>query len=329
MTPMSLMNRTNPKSAAQKLTGTGIRRRAASAALAIAGLCVAAFSTQAQTPLQTTFPTPELAAKALVAAVQASQQDKIAAILGPEMMKDLNNLSPEEQTKDAAIFLEIAKEKVKVEPDPEDSTKAIAYFGAKEWPFPAPLVKQGGWHFDGAAGVEEMHDRLIGSNELNAIDSCYGYVEAQKDYASDDWMDDGVLQYAQRVVSTQGKKDGLYWSNADGGPLSPLGPFIAETGITPDGKPQPYQGYYFKILTAQGDSARGGARSYIVDGRMVLGFALVGWPAEYGKTGVYTFIVNQLGVVYQKDLGAQTSAEASAITKFDPDKSWQPVSDDD
>ena len=229
----------------------------------------------AQSKSQTTFASPETAAAALVQAVKANQRPQLWAILGPEMQEELSALNVDEAAADHAKFLDSARQVVKVERDPKDPNHAIAFFGKQEWPFPAPLVKDGGrWHFDSAAGVKEIHDRHIGRNEIGAIEACNGYVDAQLDYFSNDWMGDGVLQFAQHIFSSPGKKDGLYWSNADGGPLSPLGPFVAEAGITQE-NPRPFSGYYYRILTQQGPAAEGGARNYIVDGRMVLGFALV------------------------------------------------------
>ena len=187
------------------------------------------------------------------------------------------------------------------------------------------------WRFDTAAGKEELLNRRIGKNELNAIQLCHAYVEAQREYASQDWDGDGVLEYAQRIVSTKGKWDGLYWEAAEDEVKSPLGPLVAKAvleGYTPKGpgdKRAPYHGYYYKILKAQGKNAPGGAYSYIINGHMVAGFALVAYPAEYGSSGIITFTVNQRGIVYQKDLGKKTREIAEAMNTFDPDKTWQKV----
>jgi Protein of unknown function (DUF2950) len=283
-----------------------------------------------QSPVQTTFATPEAAAAALVQAVRSGQKSQEFAILGPDLKTEIESLDTAEVAYDREAFLVAAKQEVKVERDPKNENLAIAYFGKNEWPFPAPLVKADGkWHFDGPAGVEEIRYRQIGKNELAAIDACNGYVDAQFDYFSSDWNDDGILQFAQRIISTPGKKDGLYWSNANNEPLSPLGPFFADAGINAGTGRKSFSGYYFKVLTRQGAAAKGGARNYVEDGRMILGFALVAWPADYGKTGVYTFIVDQLGVVYQKDLGADTAKTAEAMDQFNPDSGWQPVPSDD
>jgi Protein of unknown function (DUF2950) len=290
---------------------------------------VIADPTLPQAAAQTTFATPEAAAAALVQAVRSGQKTQEFAILGPDLKTEIESLDAAEVSFDREAFIAAAKQEVKVERDSKDQNLAIAYFGKNEWPFPAPLVKKDGkWHFDGPAGVEEIRYRQVGKNELAAIDGCNGYVDAQFDYFSSDWNGDGILQFAQRIVSTPGKKDGLYWSNANDEPLSPLGPFFADAGITAGNGSKPFSGYYYKILTRQGDAAKGGARNYVEDGRMILGFALVAWPPDYGNTGVYTFIVNQLGVVYQKDLGADTAKTAAAMEQFNPDNGWQPVPDD-
>jgi hypothetical protein len=239
----------------------------------------------------------------------------------------------------AGVDLTAAKNRIDIEPDGNNPNRRIAYFGRAQWPFPAPLIKQGdAWRFDGAEGRQEVEDRRIGNDELDAIDACYGYVDAQMEYASQDRIGDGVLQFAQRIVSTPGKKDGLYWNNADGsGDLSPLGYFFADASspasdttagaLARGERPGSYAGYRFKVLTAQGGNAVGGAHDFLVDGRLLGGFGQVAWPVEYGKTGVSTFIVNHLGVVYEKDLGPDTAAQAAAMTTFDPDGTWHKVED--
>jgi hypothetical protein len=207
--------------------------------------------------------------------------------------------------------------------------------GADGWPFPIPLVKQDGqWFFDTAAGAEEILNRRIGMDEIGAINVCHSYVDAQREYASQDRMGDGVLAYAQFLRSTPGTHDGLFWpTNQPGEELSPLGPLIAQARV--DGyhrtakmlndEQAPYHGYYFKILTRQGKHAPGDKYNYIINGRMIGGFALVAWPAEWGNTGVMTFIVNQQGNVYQKNLGIKTAKIAKAITTYDPDDTWTPA----
>jgi hypothetical protein len=218
---------------------------------------------------------------------------------------------------------------VKLEKPENNPNAMIAYLGESEWPFPAPLVKtSAGWKFDGKAGVEEIKDRQIGRDELAAVAACQTYVDAELEYFSLDRQGDGYLQFAQKVNSAPGKFDGLYWSNANGEDVSPLGPFAAQSAeaeTRPSEEPVPLAGYYFKILAAQGDAAAGGSHSYLVNDRMLAGFALVAWPAEYGVSGVATFIVNQLGVVYQKDLGPDTGRIAHTMDRFDPDSTWTKV----
>jgi hypothetical protein len=280
----------------------------------------------AQSPEQTSFSTPEAAATALVSAVKAGQTDRVYTILGPELKDALSGRDPQLAKFERELFLMAAAQEVKVEREKSNADRAIAYFGKQEWPFPAPLVlKSGKWMFDSAAGREEIEDRLIGRQELQAIGACLAYGYAQIDYFSVDRNGDGVLQFAQKLISTPGKMDGLYWNNDRDQPLSPLGPFFAPT----EASAQSLHGYTFKILTRQGADAVGGARDYIVDGRMVLGFALVAWPVDYGHGGISTFIVNQLGQVYEKDLGPQTAEAARTMVEFNPDSSWKKVSPDD
>jgi hypothetical protein len=197
--------------------------------------------------------------------------------------------------------------------------RAMVEIGTKGWTLPIPLVRSAtGWRFDTRGAVEEMRVRRIGRNELAAIQTALAYVDAQREYAQRDWNGDGVKEYARRAISTPGKHDGLYWASLPGEPESPLGPAFA------DASPRaPYHGYVYRILTAQGPAANGGAKSYLRNGRMTEGFALIAWPAKYGDTGVMSFIVNQDGVVYEKDLGPNTAAVAPSIRAFDPDPSWR------
>jgi hypothetical protein len=206
----------------------------------------------------------------------------------------------------------------------------ILEIGNDFWPFAIPIVQNGGaWYFDTKAGADELLSRRIGRNELDALDSVRAYVDAQREYASQDRNGDDVLQFAQRILSSPGAKDGLYWSPDIDGEISPLGPFFAEAQSKGYFKnpqaanaPQPFNGYLFKILTRQGKHAPGGKYDYIVNGRMISGFALVAWPAEYGNSGVMTFIVNQRGAVYQRDLGPKTSKLAAEMTTYDPGPGW-------
>jgi hypothetical protein len=212
----------------------------------------------------------------------------------------------------------------------EGDRKAVLQIGNDDLPFPIPIVqKSGKWSFDTKAGKEELLNRRIGKNELYTIQVCLAYVDAQREYAGVDRDGDGLFEYAQKVMSTPGKKDGLYWESKEGEEESPLGDFVAQA--TREGyqktsdKPIPYHGYLFRILKAQGRNAPGGAYDYLVNGRMIGGFAMVAYPAQYGVSGVMTFVVNHEGVVYQKNLGKGTAKTARMMKLFDPDKTWKKV----
>jgi len=295
-----------------------LRMLAALAAISAAGLTAAD---------QRTFPTPAAAAKALVAAAQKGAREEVVAILGEELRGALSTGSPAQDQVERAVLLKLALESTVAKPDEKSPDRYLVYLGNTEWPFPVPLVKSGAqWRFDTKAGLEEIEDRRIGRNEIGAMAACQSYVDAQLEYFSKDQTGEGILQFAQKIHSSPGKHDGLFWSNDQGEEASPLGPFVADSAAGEEssaGPPAPFFGYYYRILTAQGENAVGGSRDYVVDGHMLRGFALVAWPAEYGVSGVNTFIVNQLGQVYEKDLGAQTSELAKAINRFDPDKSWK------
>ena len=212
----------------------------------------------------------------------------------------------------------------------DSPTRSTLVVGTDDWPMPIPLVKGAdGWSFDTAAGRAELLARRIGRNELSTIQSCKAFVDAQREYASTD-RGDGLLDYAQRFISTPGKQDGLYWPAKPGEPMSPLGPLFVKAqaaGYTPRAKntPQPFNGYYFRILTGQGPAAKGGAYSYLAHGKLMGGFALIAHPATYGVSGVMTFIVNQDGTVFQKDLGPNTATAAAQIKTFDPGPGWKKV----
>ena len=217
-----------------------------------------------------------------------------------------------------------------VERDLSKPNLAILSIGELDWPLPIPIVKKDGkWFFDSKQGRQELLDRRIGTNELDTIEVCHGFVEAQMEYASVYHDSSEQLQYAQRIISTPGKQDGLYWRNADGSSAGPIGEAIAkalEEGYT--SKSEPYHGYFFKVLKAQGPAAPLGDLDYVVNGAMIGGFALVAWPAEYRVTGVKTFMINHAGIVYQKDLGPETAKLASSITRYNPDKTWQHTDDE-
>jgi hypothetical protein len=275
-----------------------------------------------------TFATPEEAVSALVHATKAESGEALRTIFGPAAA-DLENPDRVQATNEFNAF-NAALNATNVLFH-ESDTKCVLEVGTNFWPFPVPIVKKDGrWFFDTAAGEEEIFRRRIGKNELATLDVMRAYVEAQREYASRDRNGDQVLEYAQRLASTPGAKDGLFWPPDLDGEISPLGPFVAQAqgeGYRMEQKDQetarePFHGYFFRILTRQGKHAPGGKYNYVINGHMIGGFALVAWPAEYGVSGIMTFIVNQQGRVYQNDLGPKTGKLAAAMKAYDPDKSW-------
>ena len=228
-----------------------------------------------------------------------------------------------------AAFAAKAAENISLATDPGNPARAILTVGKEAWPFPVPIVEKGGkWYFDSKAGRDEILNRRIGTNELDAITVCRGFVEAQEEYASQIHDDSGVNQYAQRAISTDGKHDGLAWKNPDGSWGGPVGETVAkaiEQGYT--SKSEPFHGYYFKVLKGQGPAAPHGELDYVINGVMIGGFALVAWPAQYRVTGVETFIVSYEGTVYQKDLGPDTATIAAAMEHYNPEKTWKRTDD--
>lgn len=273
---------------------------------------------------QKTFPTPEAAVQALIAAAKSNNMDEMTAVLGDDMKDQFRMGEASQSDLDRLEFVQAA-ESVSTLQNDDSPDKLILYVGEQAWPFPAPLVKDGSaWRFDGKEGKQEILDRRVGRNEMHAVETCLGYVDAQLDYIREDHHGDGMLQFAQRIVSSAGKQDGLYWDSGDQGPASPLGPsFVRMSGDSSSKPTIRHHGYHFRILTAQGGNAPGGARNYLMDGRLLGGFGLIAWPTEYGVTGIQTFIVNQSGVIYEKDLGAQTVTAVTSIQSFDPDSSWK------
>jgi len=276
------------------------------------------------------FDTPQQAADALVDAAEKFDVGVLEEIFGPDGDDIVLSGEYPQDRKRAADFAAEAREKKSVSVDEKTKTRAFLLVGNEDWPFPAPMVKVGNkWHFDAKAGRQELFHRRIGSNELDAIDICHGYVEAQYEYAYQKREAYNVNQYAQRIISNPGKQDGLAWQKADGKWDGPVGEQIAqaiEQGYSPNA--QPYHGYFFKILKGQGPAAPLGEMDYVVEGAMIGGFALVAAPAEYGETGIKTFIVSQDGVVYQKDFGAASLNEFMKMERFNPDQSWIPVLED-
>jgi hypothetical protein len=280
-----------------------------------------AATTTAMQPRQMTFDTAQLAADAMILAVK---NDDVAALL--------EIFGPAGQDKNSrAAFAALAQEKMHVDTDAHNPNRAILSVGDEDWPVPVPIVKQGGkWHFDSQAGRTEILDRRIGANELDAIAICRGFVEAQEDYAEEVHDGSGVNQYAQRIISTAGKQDGLAWQNPDGSWGGPIGEEVAkalEEGYGDKGKP--FHGYYFKVLKGQGPAARLGQLDYVIEGAMIGGFALVAVPAEYRVTGVMTFMVSYDGVVFQKDLGTDSLGIVKKMDRYNPDKSWNRTNDEE
>jgi hypothetical protein len=279
--------------------------------------------------VQRSFASPEDAAKALHTAMQGDDWKQIYAVLGPGSGKLIYTGDKVADTATRTMFVAAYDKSVKF--DREGDAKATLLLGENDYPFPFPIVKGAkGWTFDSRAGAEEIVNRRIGENELAAIQVCLAYVDAQREYASKDRDDNGLLEYATKFISTPGKRDGLYWPTKEGEPPSPFGPLVAQAaeqgyGIDATGVPRAYHGYHYRILTGQGQFAKGGAYDYHVTGKMIGGFAMVAYPARWGVSGVMSFICNHDGTVYEKNLGRDTLATGKAMTRFDPDPSWQKV----
>jgi hypothetical protein len=278
---------------------------------------------------QKTFATPAEAVNALMKAAEDGNQDEMLAILGDDGKEVVYSGDDIQDKTGREAFVKAYKAKHALVA--QDSKTRILQVGTKNWSMPIPIVNDAGkWRFDTAAGKQELLYRRIGHNELGAIAACRGYIAAQQDYAAEshDGLPAGL--FAQKLRSDPGKQNGLYWETAEGEPPSPAGPLLAEAeeqgyGSSSPGKPQPYHGYFYRLLKAQGSAAKGGAKSYLVDGQLTSGVALVAYPAEYRTSGVMTFIINQDGVVYEKDLGEKTSELAGTMTEYNPDKSWKKV----
>ncbi len=274
--------------------------------------------------VQKSFASPEAAVAALANAVKSGNKVKLSAILGSHGSKLISSGDAVADAQGRKAFVKAYEEANKITPDGDKATLVI---GKDEWPFPIPLVKSDGtWKFDTEQGEQEILSRRIGRNELAAIQVCLAIVDAERDYAATRPDRTAVPEYAAKIVSSKDKHDGLYWPAKPGEAQSPLGPFVADAAT--EGYPTalaPYHGYFYRILTAQGKDAPGGAYSYIIKGKMIGGFAVVAYPARYGASGVKTFIVNHDGTVYEKDLGENTAAIAARISDYDPDSSWTPT----
>ena len=292
-----------------------------------------AFAAQKQTEKQTLFSTPEEAMKVLVNAARTKDRVALAGIFGPAAEQQLLSGDQVQDNHEMDEFAAVVEKSAKLEK--VNDAKFTLTLGENNWPFPIPIVKEGSeWRFDTQAGTEEILNRRIGENELSAILTCRAYVLAQWRYFTEEDEDkDGVAEYAQKFVSSPGKRDGLYWETAEGQKPSPLGSLVAAARAEGYGSkdnssaPQhaPYHGYYFKILTRQGAHAPGGKYSYIINGNMIAGYALVAYPDKWGSSGVMTFIVNQQGRIYEKNLGPKTAQSAGAMTEYNPDPTWKLV----
>lgn len=284
---------------------------------------VTAIALSAPAFAQQAFDSPDAAAKAVIEAAGKHDLAGLSAIFGPHGNAILTSGKPDQDRAEQSEFSKLAGEKHQLNTDPRDSGRVILSIGDQDWPFPVPIVRTADkWHFDCSEARVEMQARRIGTNELDAIEICAGYVDAQRKYASEDHDKDGVLEYASHMMSTGDRQDGLYW--AGGEPLVPRG-LVEATWDGQKKGTKPYHGYYFRILYGQGPHAPGGAHSYVVKNKLMGGFGLVAWPAEYGVSGIHTFVVNQDGMIYQNDISPAPGGVAVAITRYDPDPSWSPV----
>lgn len=293
-----------------------------------AALAEAAGSTPATTA-QRSFTSPEQAASELAEAIRADDRKKLLAIVGPGAAKWLFSGDAVADRADMQTFLQAYDAGHHISQTGDG--RALLLVGTNDWPFPAPLLRDnGGWRFDAKAGGEEIINRRIGKNELNTLQTLLAIVDAQREYAMDDLDGNGFNDYARRIMSTPGMKDGLYWPVAGNEPVSPLGPLIAAATLQGYGqqkhrgaqRPAPYHGYHFRLLTRQGPEAPGGAYSYLVGDKLIGGFAVIAYPARYGASGVMSFIVSHDGVVYEKNLGPATARQATNMAAFNPDSSW-------
>lgn len=301
---------------------------AVASAWASAADAAASAAAATQAPLQRkTFASPEAAVEALLDAMRKDDVAALERVFGPGSVNIVYSGDAAADREARKKFVAAYDERHKL--DQSVPGRAVLSVGADDWPMPVPIVqRQAGWTFDARAGAAELVARRIGRNELDAIQVCLAFVDMERDYAELDRNGDGTLEYAERLVSTPGKHDGLYWEAKAGEPQSPAGPRLAAANPKPreaGSPPTPFHGYYFRILTKQGTSAAGGARDYFVEGKLIGGVALLAWPARYRVSGVKTFMCNLDGTVLEKDLGSQTSAKAARIVAYDPDPAWKPA----
>lgn len=277
---------------------------------------------------QAVFATPEAAVEAFRAAVYSDGGKGMIELFGPEHKADLLGGDPASARQGLQVLREIVARGIN--PTDDGRERKVLVIGPEAWPMPIPLIKgEKGWSFDVDAGIEEINDRRIGRNELVAIDFCRTFMEAQPEYASEDRDGDDVLEYAEKLKSSDGKRDGLYWPEDGGGDLSPLADLAAdaEEYLAFREAGEPYRGYYFRVLTRQGENPPVGAYDYIINGHMIAGYALIAWPADYGRSGIMTFLCSHHGRVLDKDLGDDTAKAAESITAYNPDDSWADATD--
>ena len=302
---------------------TGLR-----SCLAALGLIFAFIISSTPAWAQKMFSSPEEAVKAAIAAARSNNDNELLAIFGPKAKEILFSGDPVADKQRRAEFVAAYDQANRLSTEGEDR---ILIAGKQDWPFPIPIVKKGqSWMFDTEQGKQEVLNRRIGGNELFTIQTMLAIVDAEREYAMKDRDRNGLLEYAQKFLSDPGKKNGLYWEAKSGEPESPLGPIMVQArsqgyGAKITTAPGPYHGYNYRILTAQGKDAPGGAYSYLVKGKMIGGFAVVAYPAEYGNSGIMTFIVNYDGKVFQKNLGPNTAAAAKSMKEYNPDKTWTEV----
>jgi len=283
------------------------------------------FACPAHSMAQERFDSAEAAAQSIIHAAEDSDISRLSAILGPQAKEILTSGNSDRDSAEQAEFARLARAKHRLEFSAVNTNRAILSIGDEDWPFPVPIVRSNGkWSFDASEAPVEMRARHIGADELDAISICQGYVEAQRKYASEDRDDDGMLEYASRLMSKPNRHDGLYWEGASE-PLVPERLAEAEWNAVGKGRVKPYHGYYFRVLDRQGPHAPGGLHNYALKNKLIGGFGLVAWPAEYGLTGIHTFIVNQNGVVFQKDIMPVTGKPLLPPSSFDPDETWEPV----
>jgi Protein of unknown function (DUF2950) len=340
------MNRASPKVGSPKLRSTHYRSLLVVLLFPlVVNLSAASRAASSQTAPESTFSSPDDALQALVSAAKAKDRTALEKVFGPEYSKLLSGDQVEDD-KDLNDFSQAVRESAKLQKDSDSRYTVVV--GKDNWPTPIPIVqKDGKWEFDTNAGLDEVVNRRVGNNELAAIQTCRAYAVAQWEYYTEgDWDHDGVAEYAQHIISSPGKHDGLYWETSEDEKPSPLGSLIAaartegygpkEQAPAPAGKGPseketaaedhaPYYGYYVKILSRQGPHAPGGKYGYIINGNMIAGYALIAYPEKWGSSGVMTFIVNQQGRVYQKNLGTNTEKIARAMIEYDPDPTWQLV----